>query len=759
MFDFVNSTYSGVLSILSTLLALTYPLIIGCIEKIDNKFNSTKLSERFITESSYKWFKCSMIVNLIMAVFLPFIMDNNPYARIMIGIQCVGSVILVVSVLRLFYKILNYYNIAKLQNFIIKDYYKAVQRGDKNDETKYFNQWIEVTNELLKSADIEIVQSVYVVLEDYIVRMYKKYGEEAIVYDSYFYEGVSRINEFLCKGDLRPISVNNSNSILSNLIYLDSAVSDTTYRYLWRNLRIQIFYSKDEWIIEYWKVASQKISLFMRQKSMYDLDKNGNKYTAEQIESDNKLRDEFMEFHIMLCAMLLQQKKYELLELILSYTNTEPPSYPLIPSKLSSVIDVFNNINNKNFTNPFYFESRYQMPNMHGITEGKIVGAANMFLALLVYRLYVIHWAYGQNYVLNSINLPDNLLELEVLKNNLNLLNRWLEYIKDKREFLDIINMRCLKDVIAEKIKIYNEAILEPKDLINNIQESINTRMDNLKVVAPLSEKKISEEKTKLTSNIVSAMEAYNDFLEKRNSNNESYNLDSSVTMPFPNAAFLDNSDSGYFGMADTMSSYMLDVFQHKFASSFYREHKLVEYTISSEDIFRALDKMQISSEHIVITFGVYLDYFIDKIKNLKKESDNKFCYNGTKILNLDCSSRHFSQRIYIMRDVDCPFLEFKKPSDEEQMNLLLKEQDNKYALWLSIEKISDHPELLKEPNKISLGDNANLYSLFTAIWIPMLYFKSDKYPLISIKIKYPLIDEGVCDSIDSVKPFPNVGK
>ena len=416
MFDFVNSTYSGVLSILSTLLALTYPLIIGCIEKIDNKFNSTKLSERFIAESSYKWFKWSMIINLILAVFLPFIMDDNPYARIMIGIQCVGSIILVVSVLCLFYKILNYYNIAKLQDFIIKDYYKAVQRGDKNDETKYFNQWIEVTNELLKSSENNLVQSVYEVLGDYVLRMYKKNSGEVLVFDLYFYEGVSRINEFLSKGELRPISVNNSNSILSNLIYLDSAVSDTTYRYLWRNLRIQIFYGKDEWIIEYWKVASQKISLFMRHKSIYDLDKNGNKYTAEQIESDNKLREEFMEFHIMLCAMLLQQKKYELLELILSYTNTEPPSYPLIPSKLSSVIDVFNNINNKNFTNPFYFESRYQMPNMHGITEGKIVGAANMFLALLVYRLYVIHWAYGQDYVLNSINLPDNLLELEVLK-------------------------------------------------------------------------------------------------------------------------------------------------------------------------------------------------------------------------------------------------------------------------------------------------------------------------------------------------------
>ena len=47
MFDFVDNTYSGVLSILSCLLGMSYPLIVGCIEKIDSRFHSTKLTERF----------------------------------------------------------------------------------------------------------------------------------------------------------------------------------------------------------------------------------------------------------------------------------------------------------------------------------------------------------------------------------------------------------------------------------------------------------------------------------------------------------------------------------------------------------------------------------------------------------------------------------------------------------------------------------------------------------------------------------------
>lgn len=124
----------------------------------------------------------------------------------------------------------------------------------------------------------------------------------------------------------------------------------------------------------------------------------------------------------MLCSMLIQQRKYSLLELMLSFTQSEPPSYPLVPSTLSDIIEAFNRINRNSFTNPFYYESRYQMPNMHGITEGKIVGAANCYLALLAYRIYVIRWSYGYESVLNTGALPNNLSDLATLNENLNTL-------------------------------------------------------------------------------------------------------------------------------------------------------------------------------------------------------------------------------------------------------------------------------------------------------------------------------------------------
>lgn len=755
MFDFVNYTYSGILSVLSTLFGLSYPLVIGCIEKIDDKFGSTKLSERFMSEISFKWFKTSLVINLVMAVVFPFLMDGCVHARLIMGVQCVGAIVLVSSALFLFSKIITYYNISDLQKAILNNYKDAVSKTDKAKESKYFTQWIDLSGELLKSADNELVQSVYEVLYDYVVRVHSENRGRALVFDLYYYEGISRINEFLSKGESQPISVNNGNSILTSLILMDSVVSETTYRYLWRNLRIQMFYNKDVWIMEYWKMASQKIGLFMKPIHQYIYDEEGKPYSQEQIEEKQKQRENFMEFHIMLCAMLVQEKKYRLLELMLSFTQSEPPSYPLVPSNISDIIDAFNKINHNSFVDPFYYESRYQMPNMHGITEGKIVGAANCYLALLAYRIYVIRWNYGYESVLNTGALPDSLSELNTLRENLDVFKRWLERINSNKELLDIIGFSSFDKVIEEKVQLYDKTILlRPDELTSRMQYEILNKMEQLRTTLPLSEEKIDSEEHELTGNIIKAMAPYGDLLGRRFSQDKCYNLNSSVTMPFPNTAFLNNPDVGHAGIAGCMSSYMLHNFLHMFASSFFAEHSQTDYNLSSEDLFQAIDKLNLNEQHYIIAFGLYFDYYIGTIKDLKKETDHKYSYKGIQILSLDCSTEFFSQMVYVMRFEDRPFLDFHEPTAEEQKKLCLEKMNDLYGLWLSLEKISEHPELLEEPIKTKLGDKANQFSLFTAIWGPKLFFKPDEYPIVSIKIKYRLTNEGEYDNVDKVTPF-----
>ena len=121
MFDFVNYTYSGVLSVLSALFGLSYPLILGCIEKIDAKYHSTKLSARFLEEKVFLVFKVLLIVNLVIAVVFPFLMDGCQHSRYLIAVQSVAAVIMVYFAFKLFNKVMTYYDASKLQKQILKD--------------------------------------------------------------------------------------------------------------------------------------------------------------------------------------------------------------------------------------------------------------------------------------------------------------------------------------------------------------------------------------------------------------------------------------------------------------------------------------------------------------------------------------------------------------------------------------------------------------------------------------------------------------
>ncbi|WP_455088769.1 hypothetical protein [Porphyromonas endodontalis] len=755
MFDFLNTTYSGLLSILSALFGLSYPLVIGCIEKIDSKFGSTKLSERFQGECSYKWFKRVLVINLAMAVLFPFLMEwcADAHAKIIMGVQVGGTISMIISALCLFRKIISYYNITELQKGILDDYKTAVKKQNKVKEEEYFIQWIDLSGELLKSADDKLVQSVYEILSEYVERAYKIGSNKALEFDPYYYNSISRINEFLSKGEARPISVNNTNSILSFLIWKDSVVSDTSYRYLWRNLRIQMFYDKDEWIMKYWESASQKIRLFMNTTYISPYNKKGELDTKKMEEIKKKQREEFLEFHIMLCSMLLQQKKYELLEQVLSFTQTEPPSYPLVPSTFSEIVGIFNRINYNISINPTYYESRYQMPKIHGITEGKIAGAANCYLALLAYRIYAIRWDYGYGSVLNTGALPNTLSELATLSNNLDIFKYWLGRIRHDQELLQVVGIRTLAEGNEDKAQIY---AVKPDLLVSNMQDEIDEKMENLKITSPLNDEKVASEQTELTENIQRAMMPYADLLEKRFEQEEYYNLNSSISISFLNTAFWGNSDVNHFGTARSMFSYILENFRHLFASAFFAKHSNTDYRLSSEDLFEAIDKLALNEQHYIIAFGIYFDYYIGTVEGLEKESAHKYTYNKIRILSLDCSTEYFSQMLYIMKYKDRPFLDFPAPSEEEQKKRHLEEKDKSYGLWLSIKKISEHPDLLTEPIKAQLGDKADQHSLFTAIWRPRLFFKDEKYPMVSIKVKYRLTDEGNYDSVDKVKPFPS---
>lgn len=753
MFDFVNYTYSGVLSVLSTLFGLSYPLILSCIEKIDVKYHSTKLSARFLEERVFITFKGLLILNLIIAVVFPFLMDGCQHSRYLIAVQSVAAVIMVYYAFRLFNKVMIYYDASKLQKQILKDYDEAVKESKTEQEAKYFTQWSDLTSVLLTSADENLVQSVYEKWYDYVARKLVSCKGKPFELDDYFYDAVTRINENLCKGERKPISVNNGNSLLTSLIVYDSIVTDKTYRYLWRNLRLQMFYNRDEWIMAYWKSASQKYEFFMGEISTFELDnKTGKIYTVEQVEERNRQREKFEEFHIMLCAMLLQQGKYELLEQMMFYTQSQPPSYPLVPSELAHILKLFGYLNEERLGDVIYYEERYPMPNMHGITGGKILGAANCYMALLFYRLYVLDYPYGKEYVFQTMELPDNQAQLAKYKRDLNTLNYWLDMIKNNKVALTSIHVANIDEIVGTTGGVKSNGLQSPKQIIESIKANIEKKLNDLKQHQPNDPVKTEALKQEVNRRLLMAMSPFGDIWGKRFDRDTCYNLDPSVSQIYPSTAFQANPDVGHAGIEECVFGSLWHTFSHLFASSFYQERMQVDYSIDSGLLFDAFDKLEVGENHFAIAFGIYMDYFMSRVDGLVKEHDREYSYRGMKIMLLDCPSQYFSKRIYIVPKEDRPYIEFQDPS-EEQKELMELVKYNQYGLWMSIQKVEGHENVLSEEYLKKLGNEKNMYSVFHALWAPKLFFK-EQYEMICLKIHYKTTDEGTADTIDRIKPF-----
>ena len=757
MFDFVNYTYSGIVSVLSALFGLSYPLLIGCIEKIDAKYGSTSLINRFKEESIFIKFKRLIVINLIVAILFPFLMDGCKYGRYFVLGQSILAILMVYKAFELFTLIMKYYNPKKLMEVIATDFRQTLSNEKKQKKaSEYFIQWSDLTTALINSADDSMVQSVHDVWYDYIKDKKIKYKGNPVKYDDYFYDGITRLNESLCINERKLFFVNNTNSLLSSLISGDAYISDKTFFILWRNLRIQIYYGREDLIMAYWKSASQKYELFFRELSSYDINIDTQKhYSNAEIALRKKQREQFLEFHIMLCSMLIQEKKYALMEQMLLFSYSDPPTYPLVPSKMYDILKLFIEINASEYDERIlYIEQKYPMPNMHGITGGKIIGAVNRYLALLVYRLYSVTWYYGVDNVLSTGVIPSSQSELSTYEKYLDTLEFWLKKIDKNEDLLAIINLTDFEDRIKELRKQWkNNQIPKPLEIVENLKKRIKEAEQETIKEQPLDDKMIKQEVDKVKDRMEKLMKTYSCFIESSCSGNyRPYDLNSSQFIIYDNYAFQKDSSVTHIGIAENMIDCIWRNFTHFFSSVFFLNKKEPDYKIDSGILFEALNKLLGDrKDYYIVCFGVYLDSYLNQVDGFEKDKNKDWEYNykGNIVLSLYCPTKVFSQRIYIVKKEKLPKLTFKK--DSEQTDGLKKVLGN-YNLWMNVRKLSDISDK-KIPKQIvdELGDKKDGYCAFEAYWNPMLHFSSN-IEMTCLKVNYKMSDEGNWDSLDCIE-------
>lgn len=386
-----------IIPITAAILGIAVPLLIGVIQRIDDKYKSTRLIQIFMDERSTKCFLVLLVITIFLLFYQLIAPPNDSdfgvltkyidYSAIILA--TVFCVLLTFSILMIF-RLIYIYNVPEmLQKHLIK-------RNNIPRNTR--KAWFELFIAMLKQNNVDVLRDCYQELYDWIVSLRTGKQWTVMEYPPELYEGIVSVNEQLCMQQKEAISIKNGNDIVNAMLddFQFTVMHQNTYRTIWICLNQQLFYKRSEWILKYWDAAHSHLFLHLTPFHLNDC--INVPYTPSgQIVADSKMvelrkkeRKEFKEFHIALGGLLLFRKEHELLNHILYYTNSQPPHYVLIPGTLAEIISLYMDLLSSSPDSMYKYEQKYPFFGLQaGVRNNSIInGWIQKYLYILMLGIF-----------------------------------------------------------------------------------------------------------------------------------------------------------------------------------------------------------------------------------------------------------------------------------------------------------------------------------------------------------------------------------
>lgn len=169
-FDFFNYTFSAVISFVTAIFGMSYPLLIESIQKIDDRYHSRHLKNRFEESFVFVLFDNYLIFSIIVSVVMPFLLaaaESQIHIRyILISIQIVMLIMLALITIWLVRQIQLYNDPERLMSYIL-------QVATKRD----YNIVIDIMKHVSKTEDPEIYKKGMQWISDWITEENMAYGK------------------------------------------------------------------------------------------------------------------------------------------------------------------------------------------------------------------------------------------------------------------------------------------------------------------------------------------------------------------------------------------------------------------------------------------------------------------------------------------------------------------------------------------------------------------------------------------------------
>lgn len=686
------------------LIGIAYPILIEKISSIGSKYNSLNILELFNKEkikiphlniyipSSSKILKFIMAITLV--AFLPLIFTvpppvncNNFLIENSASLLVIGSTVIFVIYFFLWLEkvILYIGNSARLLNYLIVKYEKLLNTNKLKDV--FFISINDICVYAVAEQDYLLQRP----LEYFYYREFKRLrnsnnNKVIVEYPQSHYDFLFSLHSELLNVSNNKLRVIEHRAVsgiwLLGELIKDGIISKKTYSYLWRN--ISLVAEVRNFVKDFWSNSYQYIH--------YSLPFIQPEYTyqpltiinSEEVDQRKKERKDFLEFHYALGGLLLFKKQYETILDCLSYTQSMPPSYPLLPQSMTEVFDWFDYFRNEYRQLEDPIEYKYSFPSLDNMSSDRAVRTwICLYIVILFLRQYKLQpHLITQNFT-GLPTLPTDLNDLRSWNDSLRYFKTCLNQLIKEEETLQKLHLNTLLDNRFEEISLF----------IINLENSIKSQISEVQLHTPLSSQKI-EDFYSTSNQIIS--DAINRFSGISNPqmpgelDNQIRSGIQGVTTLFPKSAFTDN-DMPHFGFENAVADSAVRNHINNYLPNSFIVAQTDRYTVSQDTVLIGLEKLIGENENVVIV-GFNLSYGLKEILKKSRFTDI--------LLEIPSSNYHYKDFLFVLDKKDLPYLEHKDVGQEYIDKLKLTLLNPELKLYASVVDIN-LPEnaALKEEN------------------------------------------------------------
>ncbi|MEX1014829.1 MAG: hypothetical protein WDZ80_06760 [Candidatus Paceibacterota bacterium] len=649
-------------TLIISVFGIAYPILLQVISKLDDKYDSIQIITLFNSEKPKKWFHRFLVLALF-SVFLwtlelapfPSIIDvASSYPLIQEFLYHSSKLFVIITTIALvvsffFYvkKILTYYNTTSFIKYLESQHKKHYPNFI------YFNSLSDVFIKAIRNQNDNLINTIYRFYFDAFRKERENKLHELVEYPDDYYELIYKsIEELANKDNRRNVYLEyRTAGSLWLLGYEGAQISGKTYHNIWQNLLLSISYEKDDYILYHWKNAHQYYS-------------NNLSHYKENV--DQKDRQKFLDFHLTLGALLFYSNRYESIRRIFSFTLSEPPKYVLLPSTMDEIFRWFMKFRNRFDSEYKWISLEFNFPGFDGIqADQKIKYWISKYLSLLFLRQYTIIPYLITMKPLALPKLPEKQLEKQIWLQSLDFFHSLINEIINDNETLPKVELETIKN------KVKADGIISPDTFFKQLEKKLREDFNETLIAQEIDPKKklkfYNESKTIIVETIEELKEILND--SDIHQNFQTWSIDSQkMTLDKDPLSIDPTRDNGNFDtfLADNISE---DIRQNILSG--FTNKTIKSYLLKKDDLFKAIDKLSINENYLILNVGINIGYFRDQIKKLNDDS-----YDGIKIFKLT-RVRHLKPALYIINKSDLPSLHYGSVDQEIIDNLQLEKIHN----------------------------------------------------------------------------------